>query len=45
MSKKPSKKEALINDSNKRSEIELLDEEAKNQRTIDIYLDTEKNWC
>ena len=45
MSTKPVKKEKSTIDFPMRSEEELLEEEIKNQQTIDIYFDTEKNWC
>jgi len=28
-----------------RSREELLEEEIKNQQTIDIFIESEKNWC
>ena len=28
-----------------RSEEELLEEEVKNQQTIDIFIESDKNWC
>ena len=31
-------------DLKERSEEELLEEEIRNQQTIDIYVDSEKNW-
>ncbi len=41
----PSNNEKLEKVIHKRTEEELLEEEIKNQQTIDIYFDTEKNWC
>ena len=28
-----------------RSEKELLEEETRNQQTIDIFIESDKNWC
>ena len=39
------KKEVLNSDTKKRSEEELLEEEIKNQQTIDIFVESDKNWC
>ena len=41
----PTKKEVYNSDIKKRSEEELLDEEIKNQQTIDIFIGSDKNWC
>jgi len=43
MSTQPPNKDILNTDFLEKSEEELQ-EEIKNQQTIDIYLDTEKNW-
>ena len=45
MSTTPTKKE--VNDSEiiKRSEEELLEEEIRNQQTVDIFIESDKNWC
>ena len=29
----------------KRSEEELLEEEIRNQQTVDIFIESDKNWC
>ncbi len=42
---KPIKKEVYNSDIKKRSEEELLEEEIKNQQTIDIFIESDKNWC
>ena len=35
-----------INPENKkRSEEELLEEEIRNQQTVDIFIESDKNWC
>ena len=39
------KKEVLNSDNKERSEEELLEEEIKNQQTIDIFIESDKNWC
>ena len=44
MSTPPIKKEKKNSDIIKRSEEEILEEAIKNQQTIDIYIQTEKNW-
>tara|TARA_Y100001970_G_C13952724_1_gene709085 strand:- start:662 stop:799 length:138 start_codon:yes stop_codon:yes gene_type:complete len=44
MSKKPLKQEDKSSEIFERSKEEIIDEEIKNQQTIDIFLDTEKNW-
>ena len=28
-----------------RSEEELLEEEIRNQQTVDIFIESDKNWC
>ena len=28
-----------------RSEEEILEEEIKNQQTLDIFIESDKNWC
>ena len=45
MSNTPTKKEVYNSEINKRSEEELLEEETKNQQTIDIFIESDKNWC
>ena len=44
MSTKPIKKEDKNSEIIERSKEEILEEKIKNQQTIDIFLDTEKNW-
>ena len=45
MSTTPIKKEAYDSEIQKRSEEELLEEETRNQQTIDIFIESDKNWC
>ena len=45
MSTTSTKKEVYNSDIKKRSEEELLEEEIKNQQTIDIFIESDKNWC
>ena len=45
MSTTPTKKEAYDSEIQKRSEEELLEEETRNQQTIDIFIESDKNWC
>ena len=45
MSTTQTKKEVYNSDIKKRSEEELLEEEIKNQQTIDIFIESDKNWC
>ena len=45
MSTTPTKKEVYNSDTKKRSEEELLEEEIRNQQTIDIFIESDKNWC
>ena len=45
MSTTSTKKEAYDSEIQKRSEEELLEEETKNQQTIDIFIESDKNWC
>ena len=45
MSTTPTKKEAYDSEILKRSEEELLEEESRNQQTIDIFIESDKNWC
>ena len=45
MSTTPSKKEVYDSEIQKRSEEELLEEETRNQQTIDIFIESDKNWC
>ncbi len=39
------KKEVNNSEIKKRSEEELLEEETRNQQTIDIFIESDKNWC
>ena len=41
----PTKKEVYDSEIQKRSEEELLEEETRNQQTIDIFIESDKNWC
>ena len=45
MSTTPTKKEVSHSEIQKRSEEELLEEETRNQQTIDIFIESDKNWC
>ena len=45
MSTTPIKKEVYDSEIQKRSEEELLEEEIKNQQTIEIFIESDKNWC
>ena len=45
MSNTPTKKETYDSEIQKRSEEELLEEETRNQQTIDIFIESDKNWC
>ena len=45
MSTAPTKKEFYTSDIKERSEEELLEEEIRNQQTIDIFIESDKNWC
>ena len=45
MSTTPTKKEVHDFEIQKRSEEELLEEETRNQQTIDIFIESDKNWC
>ena len=45
MSTAPTKKEVYNSEIKKRSEEELLEEEIRNQQTIDIFIESDKNWC
>ena len=41
----PTKKEVYNSEIKERSEEELLEEEIRNQQTIDIFIESDKNWC
>ena len=45
MSTTPTKKEVYDSEIQKRSEEVLLEEETRNQQTIDIFIESDKNWC
>jgi len=45
MSTTPAKKEVYNSETQERSEEELLEEEIRNQQTIDIFIESDKNWC
>ena len=45
MSTTPTKKELYNSVIKERSEEELLEEEIRNQQTIDIFIESDKNWC
>tara|TARA_S200000501_G_C20359980_1_gene541470 strand:- start:62 stop:199 length:138 start_codon:yes stop_codon:yes gene_type:complete len=45
MSTTPTNKEVYKSKIKERSEEELLEEEIKNQQTIDIFVESDKNWC
>ena len=45
MSTTPTKKEVHDFEIQKRSEEELLEEEIRNQQTIDVFIESDKNWC
>ncbi len=41
----PTKKEDYSSERKERSEEELLEEEIRNQQTINIFIESDKNWC
>ena len=45
MSTISTKKEDYNSEIKERSEKELLEEEIRNQQTIDIFIESDKNWC
>ena len=45
MSTIPKPKENLKSEIKERSEEEILEEEIRNQQTIDIFIESDKNWC
>ena len=45
MSESPLKNQKINPEYKKRSEEELLEEEIRNQQTIDIFIESDKNWC
>ena len=44
MSETPFKNQKINPDNKKRSEEDLLEEEIRNQQTIDIFIESDKNW-
>ena len=44
MSKAPLKNQKINLENKKRSKEELLEEEIRNQQTIDIFIESDKNW-
>jgi len=44
MSTKSTQKEEHKSDIEERSEEELLEEEIRNQQTLDIFIESDKNW-
>ena len=44
MSTTPTKKEVYKSEIKKRSEEELLEEEIKNQQTLDSFVESDKKW-
>ena len=45
MSTTSTKKEVYDSEIKKRSEEELLEEEIRNQQTVEIFIESDKNWC
>tara|TARA_Y100000991_G_scaffold136546_1_gene102934 strand:+ start:281 stop:418 length:138 start_codon:yes stop_codon:yes gene_type:complete len=45
MSTTPFKNQEINSENKKRSEEELLEEEIRNQQTVDIFIESDKNWC
>ena len=45
MSTKPLKDQEDSSKSMERTEEELLEEKIKNQQTLDIFIESDKNWC
>ena len=45
MSTTSKKKEVYNSEVKERSEEELIEEEIRNQQTIDIFIESDKNWC
>ena len=45
MSTSFTKKEDYNSEIKERSKEELLEEEIKNQQTLDIFIESDKNWC
>ena len=45
MSTKSKQKEDHKSEINERSEEEILEEEIRNQQTLDSFIEADKNWC
>ena len=45
MSTTPFEYQKINPESYNRSEEELLEEEIRNQQTVDIFIESDKNWC
>ena len=45
MSTESKQKEDYKSEIKERSEEELLEEKIRNQQTIDIFIESDKNWC
>ena len=45
MSTKSRLKEEHKSEIEERSEEELLEEKTRNQQTLDIFIESDKNWC
>ena len=45
MSTKSALEEDHKSEIKERSEEELLEEEIRNQQTLDIFIESDKNWC
>ena len=45
MSTTSTKKEVHNSEIKERSKEELLEEKIRNQQTIDIFIESDKNWC
>ena len=45
MSTTSTNKEVNKSEIKERSQDELLEEEIRNQQTIDIFIESDKNWC
>ena len=45
MSTIQNQKEGNKSDIKERSEKELLEEEIRNQQTVEIFIESDKNWC
>ena len=39
------KNQKIDPENKKRSEEELIEEEIRNQQTVDIFVESDKNWC